>query len=100
MGKSITVDPARLQTAATAMDSQIADYERDYNKLYSEVQAMGAAWQGSDNQAYVSQIDGFQDDFKAMVTLMKDYSEFLKSASRAYSQSQSDTINAARRLTN
>jgi len=100
MANSITVDPARLQTAATTMDQQISDYERDYNKLYSEVDAMGAAWQGTDNQAFVTQIDGFQQSFKAMVTLMRDYSEFLKSASKFYTQSQSDTVNGAKRLTN
>ncbi|WP_234121605.1 WXG100 family type VII secretion target [Clostridium hydrogenum] len=100
MGRSIMVDPAKLQSTSSSMDSQIAEYERQYNQLYSEVESMGAAWQGADNQAYVSQIDGFKDDFKAMVQVMKDYSDFLKSASKVYTQAQDDTINAARRLTN
>ncbi|PJI09599.1 MULTISPECIES: WXG100 family type VII secretion target [Clostridium] len=100
MGKSILVDPSKLKSASGNMDTEIAQYEKNYNQLYSEVEAMKSAWQGSDNQAYVTQIEGFREAFKAMVSVMKEYSDFLKSSSTYYSQAQEETMNAARRLTN
>ncbi|WML60551.1 WXG100 family type VII secretion target [Neobacillus sp. PS2-9] len=100
MGRKIVVDPAKLESASQKIDAQAADYERQYTKLFSEVDGMGSAWQGADNLAYVTQIKGFMDDFQAMVALMKQYSEFLKQAATVYRQTQSETINAAKKLTN
>lgn len=100
MGSSILVDPSRLEAAANNMDSQIAEYKREYNQLFSEVDSMGSAWQGSDNLAFVNQINGFREEFDAMSNLMSEYSSFLKAASNTYNQSQSDVVNGARKLTN
>ncbi|WP_010676861.1 MULTISPECIES: WXG100 family type VII secretion target [Bacillaceae] len=100
MARSITVDPAKLDTAATRIDQQSADYERLYKALYTEVEGMGAAWQGTDNLAYVSQIKGFMDDFQKMTNLMRQYSEFLKLSSKTYRETQNEVVNQARRLTN
>jgi len=100
MARSITVDPAKLEAAASKMDSQAADYERIYKQLFSEVDGMAAAWQGTDNVAFTSQIKGFEDDFQKMVALMKEYSDFLKKSATAYRNTQDEIVNQARRLTN
>ena len=100
MGKSITVDPAILQTASQKIDGKAAEYEKLYRQLFSEIEAMGAAWQGVDNTAFVNQIKGFQDDFQKMVAVMKEYSEFLKSSADFYKRAQEDTVNCARKLVN
>lgn len=71
------VDPAKLDSAAAKIDQESADYERLYKAHYTEVDGMGAAWQGADNLAYVNQIKGFMDDFQKMTSLLKQYSEFL-----------------------
>jgi WXG100 family type VII secretion target len=100
MARSITVDPAKLDSAAQKVDQQSADYERVYKALFSEIEGMQAAWQGADNLAYVTQIKGFQDDFNKMNALMKQYSEFLRTSARTYRETQNEVINAAKRLTN
>jgi WXG100 family type VII secretion target len=100
MSKKIVVDPAKLEAAAQKINAQAADYERQYQKLFSDVDGMGAAWQGADNVAFVTQIRGFMDDFQAMVALMRQYEEFLKSAAHVYRLTQNETINAAKKLTN
>lgn len=100
MARTIMVDPTRLETAAQKMDGQAADYERLYKQLFSEVDGMGAAWQGADNVAFVGQIKGFMDDFQQMVALMKQYSEFLKLSAKTYKETQSEIVNAAKRLAN
>ena len=100
MAKTIKVNPAELTSAATAIEGSAAEYRRLFNQLYTDVNGMGAAWQGVDNQAYVQQIDGFKDDFTKMATLMDEYAAFLKQAAETYTRAQEETTSAARRLTN
>lgn len=100
MARTIMVDPAKLDSAALKLDDQAAEYERQYKQLFSEVDGMAAAWQGADNLAYVNQIKGFMDDFQKMVSLMKQYSEFLKHSAKTYKDTQNDIINQAKRLSN
>lgn len=100
MARSITVEPAKLETTANKIDQQAIDYERNYKALFSEVEAMAVAWQGADNQAYTAQIKGFMDDFNKMTQLMRQYSEFLKMSAKTYRDTQSEVINQAKRLSN
>lgn len=100
MARKIVVDPAKLEAAAQKMDAQAADYEKQFNQLFNEVDGMGAAWKGADNVAFVSQIKGFQDDFQKMAKLMRDYSEFLKHSAKTYKETQNETIHQAKRLRN
>lgn len=100
MARSITVDPAKLENAASKIDQQSADYERVYKQLFSEVDGMGAAWQGADNIAFVNQIKGFMDDFQQMTALMRQYSEFLNVSAKTYRNTQNEIVSAAKRLTN
>ena len=100
MATTIIVDPAKLEAAASQMDTQAGEYERQYNQLFSEVDGMGAAWQGADNVAFVNQIKGFMDDFQQIKALMLQYSEFLKNSATSYRNTQEDRITQARSLTN
>lgn len=100
MARSITVDPAKLDSASAKIDQQAGDYERVYKQLFNEVDGMAAAWQGADNLAYVNQVKGFMDDLQKMTELMRQYSEFLKMSATTYRNTQSEVINAAKRLSN
>ncbi|MFC4302820.1 WXG100 family type VII secretion target [Cohnella boryungensis] len=100
MARKITVSPAKLESAAQKMDAHSGEYEKLYQQLFSEVDGMGAAWQGADNIAFVNQIKGFTDDFQNMTALMRQYSEFLKLSAKAYKDTQDEAINQAKRLAN
>lgn len=100
MARTITVDPAKLESAAGKMDTHAAEYQRIYKQLFSEVEGMAVAWQGVDNVAFTTQIKGYEDDFQKMVTLMKEYSEFLKKSAAAYRKTQEEVVSQAKRLTN
>ena len=73
MSIKIQVDPARLDSAAGQIEQQTLSYEKNYRRLFQEVAAMGSGWQGKDNQAFVSQIQGFEKDFQQMAALMREY---------------------------
>ena len=78
MSVKINVDPARLEASASHIEQMYMNYEREYRRLFQDVQTMGNNWQGKDNQAFVQQINGFAKDFASMRNLMKEYAEFLK----------------------
>lgn len=100
MAKSITVTPEKLEQAASQMETMKADYKRIYNQLFSEVDGMSAAWQGKDNQAFATQIRGFEKDFQTMEALLQSYADFLNGSAKTYRNTQADIISAAQRLTN
>lgn len=98
MGSTIIVDPSKLDTVSSTIDGMVSDYKNLYGTLFSEVDGIGAAWQGADNQAFVNKIKGFSDDYLKMATLMGQYSQFLKDSSKAYTGTQNNVISAAGKL--
>lgn len=100
MGNKIVVNPTELRNTASKIDSMSDEYQKLYNDLYNEVGNMSAVWRGEDNIAFTSQIEGFRDDFEKMSQLMKEYSQFLKTAAQTYEKAQDETVAAARRLQN
>lgn len=100
MGNKIVVNPAKLEAAATKIEELVADYKKNYNQLFTEVDAMAANWQGTDNVAYTTQIKGFQDDFENMAKMMAEYATFLKNSATSYKTTQSNVETGAKKLTN
>ncbi|MGL5152196.1 MAG: WXG100 family type VII secretion target [Clostridium sp.] len=100
MGRSIVVDPTKLDSTAAKIEQQTADYTKTYTQLLSEVEGMGNAWQGVDNMAFVTQIKGFMDDFEKMKKLLTEYSTFLKTSAQTYKKTQNDVLTQAKTLTN
>ena len=98
MAGSIKVDPAVLKSTAGKVDSQAAEYRKQYAQLYADVDAMKSAWQGADNQAFTSQIEGFKPEFDKMAKLMDEYSAFLKKAAEIYQGTQDQIATAAKKL--
>lgn len=96
----IMVDPTRLETVGSKIEEQTADYSKMYQQLFTEVQAMKKAWQGADNIAYTTQIEGFREDLEKMKKLLEQYSIFLKESAKIYKRTQEDVISKAKTLTN
>jgi len=100
MSKKIYVEPRTLQDASKKIDGLAGEYEQQYKLLYNEVGEMGAAWKGADNTAFVQQIEGFQEDFKQMTDMLRNYARFLRESAEKYSTTQTDIVNYAKQLTN
>lgn len=100
MARKIVVDPAKLNSVSQKMDGMVADYVKQYTLLFSEVEGIGAAWQGKDNLAFVSQIKGFEDDFLKMKEITNEYSQFLKKSAEKYTTTQNSLETSAKKLTN
>lgn len=100
MARTIQVTPEQLETTAGRIEGLAADYQTQYNNLYSETSAMASTWSGKDNVAYTDQIAGFKDDFEKMHTLMLNYADFLRKSAKAYRDTQDTIVTEAKKLVN
>lgn len=100
MARVIEVTPEQLESTAGKIENLAADYQKQYEQLYSETNAMASTWNGKDNTAFVNQIAGFKDDFQKMHTLMLNYADFLRKSAKAYRDTQDAITSEARKLVN
>ena len=100
MARNIQVTPEQLETTAGRIESMATEYKTQYQKLYSETDAMASTWSGKDNVAFVQQIAGFKDDLEKMHTLMNQYADFLRKSAKTYRDTQDAVTSEARKLVN
>ena len=98
MNNSIIVDPSKLDDTAARVEASEADYERLYRSLYGEVDKLAGNWGGKDNAAFNDRIMSYEDDFKQISIIMKQYADFLKASARAYRETQDELTSAANKL--
>ncbi|MCH3961972.1 MAG: WXG100 family type VII secretion target [Solobacterium sp.] len=96
--RTISVTPDQLDTCALRMNDAEDAYSRDCDALFNEVDALGSAWQGKDNLAFVSQISGFRNDFHQIAMLCSEYADFLRNSARSYRCTQDELTAQASRL--
>ena len=96
--REIIVEPTRLEDSASKVESYDSDYQRVYSLLYEEVDKMASVWQGKDNTMFTNKIKEFEDDFRQISILLRQYAEFLRNSARAYRETQDELYNAASHL--
>ncbi len=98
MNTSINVEPSKLLNTANRIESADGDYQRLYQSLYSEVDKLSGNWGGKDNLAFNGRIKSYEDDFRQISIIMRQYAEFLRASARAYQEVQDELTSAASRL--
>lgn len=99
MTDKLVVDFEAIRSTANQIKGLKEQYHTEWSKLYDSVNAIGSAWQGEDNQAYVNQINGFKDDFTRMEDTLEKFIRFLTESAAAYEQVQDNVKSAAQGLT-
>ncbi len=98
--RTILVEPHVLESSANVIDDYNLQVQENVKRLYQMIEGMSTGWKGSDNVAFVQQIQGYQDDFAKISMLLTQYIEFLRISARAYRQTQAELAAQASRLTN
>ena len=98
MNTSINVEPSKLLNTANRIESADGDYQRLYQSLYSEVDKLSGNWGVKDNLAFYGRIKSYEDDFRQISIIMRQYAEFLRASARAYQEVQDELTSAASRL--
>lgn len=94
------VDPPELHSTAGIISGLADAYEVEYQTLLNHASTMGSAWEAQDNQYFVTQINGFLDDLKAMTAHLRQASEVLKRQAGLYEQNRNDNITKVQQLAN
>ena len=96
--RSITVEPSRLESAASHIENANSEYDRIYQAMYADVDKMAISWRGKDNEMFTSQIKAFEDDLRQISIIMGQYAHFLRSSARAYREAQDENYARANKL--
>ncbi len=94
----IVVETSRLDATARQVDTLADQYETEYKALFGTVRDLKNAWDGEDNVAFTTQIEGFRDDFQRMTKLMRDDAAYLRKAAESYRTTQDNVAAKAKTL--
>ncbi len=100
MGKNIQADPSKMRSAAGQLTTLSETYSGLAKQLMNNASTMGDAWQGEDNQAFVTQITGFTQELEAMAQKLKNASTTLEKQAINYEQRQDAIVSSVKTLTN
>ncbi len=96
--RTIRVNPEELEMAAIRMNQSNEEYERCIGELFSVVDVMQTVWSGKDNQAFTTEIQKFEGDFRQLAVLCKQYQDFLKTSANSYRDTQDELAAEVSRL--
>lgn len=95
MANLIRVTPEELLNAAAKVEGWADSYLSLYNRINSNVNELAGTWGGEAHQQYVTQLDGFQDDFNNLYNLLNKYASYLRSAAAKYQQAEDNIKSTA-----
>lgn len=95
MANAIRVTPEELISAANNVENWADNYQAIYNRINTNVNELASTWGGEAHQQYVTQLEGFQDDFNNLYTLLNKYASYLRSAAAKYQQAEENIKSTA-----
>ncbi|MBP1573058.1 MAG: WXG100 family type VII secretion target [Oscillospiraceae bacterium] len=101
MGKVISVTSfTEMENSARKLEQLSEEYTKLYNCLLEEARTMGAAWEGADNLAFVTRIEGFTEEFAQMAQKLRTAGQTLRKQKENYAAQQESNITAVNKLMN
>ena len=97
---TIKVTAADLDSASGEIQRLAGEYKVQYDSLFTTIDQNLSSWTSEDKTAFITQINGFKDDFERMKELMDEYARFLTRSAEAYRETQQGVIDRAQALTN
>lgn len=99
--ESILVTTESLIAKAGEVETKADEYLSNYTQLLADVATLTSTdYKGPEGDAFLSQIEGFRDDFEKMKKLMNEYADFLRKASKNYEDTSNNNIQAIKSLQN
>ena len=96
----LVVDPPELHKASQRFQQLSGEYTDVYKRLMNTASTMGEAWKSADNLAFVEQINGFCDDFKAMTDHLDQAAKALEQQAANYETTRENNISSVKQLAN
>lgn len=94
----ITVNYEQLYQSGNALHTQAGEYEQLIERINRLMLSTSDVWQGSDNDAFIQQVEILRPQLMRMVYVIESYANVLKTCSQAYEQLQQNRLAQARNL--
>ncbi len=94
----IVVETGRLDAVAREVDTLATEYKSEWGRLLNTAESVRTVYDGEDSAAFITQIQGFQNDFEKMTQLMQQYAAYLRATAQAYRDTQDSVMHEAQTL--
>lgn len=94
----IKVNYDEVYQGSLNLKQKAAQYEDTIQNIYARMYEMQGIWQGSDNQAFIQQLENFKPQLKRMTQIIEEYANYLAKSATSYKEIQNDRIAKARCL--
>lgn len=94
----IQVNYQELYQSGNYLHSQADQYEQMIERINQLMLSTSNVWQGSDNDAFIEQVEILRPQLMRMVYIIESYADVLRTCSQAYEQLQQNRLAQARNL--
>ena len=94
----IMVNYEEVAQGASYLQQKSNDYQQMIEQIYARMHQMESIWQGSDHQAFISQLEQFRPQLQKLTGIIQEYSKYLYKSAAFYQQVQQDRVAKARTL--
>ncbi len=91
----LTVDVGQLNTVGSNLINKAGDFNTQVTKLYAAIGALDAAWQGTDQSAYVNKINEQKPIMEQLKAAIDECGNYCKEAARILQETQEKIRQAA-----
>lgn len=94
---NLSVNMETVRALGKTVGDQAAEYNNEIANVYSVIDDVKNAWQGSDSASYTSQVEGYRASMEALGKVVEQYGQFLLNTADTYQKLQDDiTANAGK----
>lgn len=95
---NISIQTQDVLHTSSCLKQKANQYEEAIQKMYMRMHEMQSVWKGTDQNAFIAQLDSFQPQLKKMTEIIRQYAAYLERSANQYEQLQNERAASARRL--
>ncbi len=95
MANAIKVTPEELINMSQRLENWVDSYDKCYRNILGATQELADAWGGDARDTYLTQVQGFENDFQNLYTLFNQYGTYLRQTARKYLETEENIKQAA-----
>ncbi len=89
---------AEMESSAGKIIFAANQYRGEVEALYRDVENLSNVWKGADNLKFVSTVNSYKEDLKALGDIVENYGQFLSKSAQIIKETQNDVTASAGRL--
>ena len=87
---TISADPKLIKSYGEQIISKAGEYKKQIEAIYSTVDTLKTNWTGAASQRFVSNIEGFKEEYTKFGTLINEFGQLLVEVGNAYTQLENE----------